>query len=60
MTIMLKMMLILVLLSYCMFVIVTSADCWSSFFGGCHKSGGHCENFGIPPNNNCRCMYDRK
>lgn len=24
--------------------------------GGCHRSGGYCQNNGFPPFNNCRCL----
>ena len=42
----------------------TKADlCWGSGWGGCNDggcraSGGYCVNYGVPPNNNCQCIFD--
>lgn len=62
---MLKMMLFLVILACCTLTIIAGGGCWSSGYGGCNDggcflSGGYCQNFGRPPNNDCRCSFRGK
>ncbi|CAF5113642.1 unnamed protein product, partial [Rotaria sp. Silwood1] len=42
-------------------MVTDARGCWGSGYGGCsdggcHATGGYCQNFGRPPRNDCRCV----
>ncbi len=59
------MLLFLAILICSMSIVIAAGGCWGSGWGGCNdagcnKDGGYCRNFGIRPNNDCRCVYGGK
>ncbi|CAF0854130.1 unnamed protein product [Adineta steineri] len=53
--------LVLFIFIVCNSMFVDARGCWGSGWGGCNdggcnSAGGYCQNFGRPPNNDCRCV----
>ncbi len=45
----------------CTSMVIDARSCWGAGYagcndGGCNRAGGYCQNFGRPPNNDCRCI----